>query len=289
MSDIIVKLTKAGRKSGPFTILDNLGNIIATGVDKQSLIEGISYTIDDSATNITIINEGEGCSTTKTKSLGNPIDVTDLASIGFTDSIQTCLWRHLTDITLYNSYYGIISPYILEVPFMYQFNDEILQSVKSYDKVYQYIQDGTGVFNYNDKIEVDDKWFNKSIVYNSQQSSGTLNLIPKPKNNLKLYMSYPLYNSDSKDIIYTKTDSFYNYNTFWNIVNDKTKQLFITPCTTSSLDKQINNDNMNYGDRSFKKSPMRAKNSKIRHILDDRSDIHIVSKFITQSTQKSYK
>jgi hypothetical protein len=45
---------------------------------------------------------------------------------------------------------------------------------------------------------------------------------------------------------------------------------------------------MDYGKRSFKKDTLRAKDLKIRHILDNRSDAHLVSQFITAPSQISY-
>jgi hypothetical protein len=45
---------------------------------------------------------------------------------------------------------------------------------------------------------------------------------------------------------------------------------------------------MDYGIRSFKKEPLRAKELKIRHVLDNRSDIHIVSQFLIAPAQISY-
>ena len=66
------------------------------------------------------------------------------------------------------------------------------------------------------------------------------------------------------------------------------KPLFLTTCKNLSIDKIVNQTNMDYNPRSFKKSPLRAKNLKIRHILDDRDDITIVTQFITAPAQLSY-
>jgi hypothetical protein len=46
---------------------------------------------------------------------------------------------------------------------------------------------------------------------------------------------------------------------------------------------------MDYGKRSFKKEPLRAKELKVRHILDNRSDAHLTSQFIVTPAQISYK
>jgi hypothetical protein len=96
-------------------------------------------------------------------------------------------------------------------------------------------------------------------------------------------------NIDSKTITFTKSDNFYQYNTFWSVVKNKSIPLFIRTCESLSIDKEVNQINMDYGPRSFKKEPLRAKELKIRHILDNRSDVHLVSQFIIAPAQISYK
>ena len=288
MSKIVtIKLEKAGNRVGPFNISDNYGNVLGTGVTKQQLIDGVSYTVDDAVTVIILESIGK-CKTTKFLSITS-LSFRQLAEIQFTPQNTASLWRHLTDTTLYNSYYGNIEPYVIEYPFAYQFHDEILQNVKDFSTVYKYLPIPDGVYNDNAKIQTDDQYFNKAIIYNGQQCSGVLELVPKPMNNLKAYMQYPMYNQYSKTITYTKSDNFYQYNNFWSVVKDKSLPLFVTGCESLSIDKIINQANMDYGVRSFKKDTIRAKGLLIRHILDNKSDAHIISQFIVAPAQISYK
>ena len=284
---IIIKLTSSGPNVGPFTISDEFGNIIATDVSKADLISGVSYSVSDDVTMVTIESTGK-CKNKKTFPV-TVVTPVDLTSKGYKQIKTACIWRHLTDVENYNYFYGNIEPYIIEYPFAYQFNDEILQSVKDYTKAYRYWANGEGVFNYNDKVEVDNQWFNKAVLYNGQQSTGVLELVPKPINNLKEYLKYPIYNADSKTIMYTKSDNFYQYNTFWSLVKNKSLPLFLTSCESLSIDKIVNQVNMDYGKRSFKKEPLRAKDLKVRHILDNSSKVHLVSQFIYTPSQISYK
>jgi hypothetical protein len=285
--NITIRLTKAGPSAGPFNITDQLGNVIADNVSKKSLMSGVIYTVGDDITMIIIKSIGI-CKLEKIITL-EPITTNQYANIEFLRTTTACLWRHLTNIQLYNSYYGVIHPYIIEYPFSYQYQDEILQNVKDYTKAYEYISIPDGVFNDNTRIETNNKWFTHAIVYNSQQNSGLLNLVAKPLNNLKAYNSYPIYNEDSKTIVYTKSDNFYQYNTFWNVQKDSQYPAFNTSCESLSVDKVLNNDNMNYGMLSFKKATIRAKDLKIRHLLCETSDVHLVSQFLTSSAMISYK
>lgn len=191
------------------------------------------------------------------------------------------LWRHNTVIDTFNNYYGEQAAYTLEYPLSFKTQDEILHSIKDYSKVFEYIDSKT-------LIEVDD-YFNKMVITSPQNCSGLLNLAKKPLNNLNSYMKFPVYNTDSKGVIYTKSDSFYNVNTFWGLIKDKKKPIWQSSCVNLSVYKDLNQDNMNYSKRSFQKEPLRGKDLRVRLTLDDKDNIKIVSQFTLTETQKSYK
>jgi hypothetical protein len=287
MKTVFIKLTKSSLRSGPFNITNEYGDVIATDVSRNELIAGVSYNVNDNVTIIILTSIGK-CNTVKSFPVGN-ISSGDIASATYTPSRNACLWTHLKNPAIYNYFYDNIEPYVIEYPFSYQSYDEILQNVKDYTKAYKYSIDTDFVSDECDKIETNDRWFNKAVVYNGQQSSGILELVPKPMNNLSAYLAYPKFNTNSKTITYTKSDNFYQYNTFWSLVKDKSIPLFVRTCESLSIDKVVNQANMDYGLRSFKKEPLRAKDLKVRHILDDRADAHLVSQFIIGSAMISYK
>jgi hypothetical protein len=285
---VIIRLTCSGGRTGPFNVSDNLGTVLGTNITKQNLIDGYTVNVDDSVNKVIITSAGK-C---KTSFIEVPISTAtkeELAALTYKACNTGSIWKHLTDIINYNKFYDNIEPYIIEYPFSYQSYDEILQNVKDYSKVYNYLPIPDGVFNNNVRIEVDNQWFNKAILYNGQQCTGVLELAPKPINNLSAYLTYPIYNTNSKTIMYTKSDNFYQYNTFWSLVKNKSVPLFMTSCESLSIDKVVNQANMDYGKRSFKKEPLRAKDLKVRHILDDSSEAHIVSQFILTPAMISYK
>ena len=284
---INIKILAASPNTGPFDILDDQKNVIDTSVSLSKLANGVSYEVNTSVLVIELKSHGD-CEYSKF------ITLQDIPNQKYANSIfkplrTGCLWTHLRNDTLYNYYYGDIKPYIIEYPFAYRYHDQILQNIKDYSKVYTYIPSTVGEFDANSKIQTDDQYFNKAVLYNGQQSTGILELVPKPMNNLSEYLQYPILNTDSKTIVCTKTDSFYQYNTFWALQKDDQVPLFKTSCESKSIDKVVNQDNMNYGDLSFKKSQLRAKNVKVRHILDNSSTTHIVSQFIVAPAQISYK
>ena len=288
MSQIVtIKLRTAGSRLGPFTISDNFGNVLGVDVSREALKRGVSYTVIDEATVIVI------CSTGSIKICKN-FSISAFTSFvyadtNFTDDGVSCVWKHLKDPLHYNFFYGVTEAYVIEYPFAYKAQDEILSNVKDHTQVYKYVDTGDGILSDFAKFETDDVWFNKAIVYNNQQNTGILTLVPKPKNNLSLYMSFPLLSTMDKTIIFTKNDNFYQYNTFWSILKDSQQTQFIRTCESLSIDKVINQANMDYTARSHKKATLRAKELKIRHILDNRRDAKLVSQFVIAPAQTSYK
>jgi len=286
---IVIRIKSAGNRATEFSISDNLGNSLATNVPKKDLIEGLVFSVADEVSVIIVTYTGKKCCIQQ--SINIPIETVtnqELADWTFTVSNTSSLWKHLVDPTLYNNFYGCIHQYILEHPFAYEYFDEIVQNVKDYTKSYTYLTSVRGIFDDNRRIEVD-AFFDKAVLYNDQQSSGILKLVAKPINNMKEYMKYPIIGTDSKSILFTKSDNFYQYNTFWNIAKDRVVPLFTNSCESMSLDKEVNQDNMDYSSRSFRKDTIRGKDLKVRHILDSRSDLHLVSQFIITPSQISYK
>jgi hypothetical protein len=198
------------------------------------------------------------------------------------NGLTSSLWRHNTSVTKFNNFYNTIYPYILETSYSRAFYDEILQNIKDYSRIFKYT-------DWQEFVETDDDYFNKMIIYSNQQCSGVLNLTPKPKNNLKEYGKYPIYNTDSKTITFTKSGSFYQINTFWDMVVNTKTTIWNKSNVNLSVFKELNQTNMDYGKRSRKKAPIRSKELKIRYILDNKDNIKIISSFSIAPTQISYK
>ena len=198
------------------------------------------------------------------------------------NSDVSSLWNHNIVFTDFNKYYDVLYPYILEYPFVYKYNDEILQNVKDYCTVLKY----SNQHEWTEPKEM--LYFNKAIIANGQQCTGLLNLIPKSSVSLYQYIRYPILNTNSKDIILDKRDHFYNFNQFWNIVKDPSVDIWKDSCGTQFTNRLLHTPNLDYGIRSYTKQPLRGKDCRVRLILDDRHDIKLISKFIVAPSQNSY-
>lgn len=286
MKTVLLKLRKISKKIKEFSVKDNYGNTIISKVSSSDLCNGVAVGVNDDVSVLVVESLCNYCpKIVKTVPIQSLYNI-EIPFIKCKLNLTTSVWKHNTNSSLYNSFYGVVNPYIIEYPVAFKYYDEVLQSVKDYTKAYVY---QSSDFDPNSKVLVNDRYFNKSIIYNDEQCSGLLELKLRPQNNLKAYMSYPIYKSNSKEILYTKSDSFYQYNEFWDVVKSKNLPIFKANCESLSVDKVLNDENMDYNSRSYKKYPIRGKELRIRHILDNASDLVLVSQFITQNSQISYK
>ena len=284
---LTIKLKNTNRQSILFNVYNDINVLILENIKKEDLIIGITVDVSDTTKTITIESIGK-CYIKKVFSVKD-FTLNDYVNYKYTECKNAAIYKHLKNVKKYNFYYNNIHPYIIEYSQFYKLQDELLQSITDYSKVFTYLKENEQLFDNNQKIQIDNQWFNKAVVYNEQQSSGLLELVQKPTNNMAAKFQYPKYKPTSKQILYTKNDNLYQYNTFWALQKDSQQPLFLTSCESLSIDKVINISNMDYSKKSFKKAPIKAKNLKIRHILDNTSDIHIVSQFLLSNTQISYK
>ena len=288
MSKLVsIKLTKVGPTAGPFNIYDQSENLIAENVSKKALVHGATYTVSDIVTMVRVVSVGQ-CTSERSSKIVN-ITRNDYDALQTEEQPTGCVWRHLKNPEIYNYFYGKIHPYIIEYPFAYQYHDQILQNVKDYTKTFVYTKDEYDVPNTANRVQINDVYFNKAILYNDQQCSGLLNLVPKPKHNLRNYLLYPITNSDSRTITFTKSDSWYQFNSFFDVLKNKSLPIFTRTCAPLSYDKELNQENMQYTHHSFTKAPLRAKDLRIRLILDNRSDTSLITQILFAPSQLSYK
>lgn len=189
------------------------------------------------------------------------------------------VWNHEQLFDSFGRFYNRQEPYILEYPFQYKQQDEILQTVMDYTSSLRYT-------DFDTSYEPDETlYFNKAFIRSRQQNTGMLNLTPQQQINLTTYLQYPKYNVDSKDILINRRDNIISFNSFWDITKDKSKPTTKIGC--NKIDIDLDNTNLEYKPMPFKKYPLRAKDLKIRLIRDTPTDFKMVSNFVVTETQTS--
>tara|TARA_R100001440_G_scaffold18817_2_gene31858 strand:- start:37253 stop:46921 length:9669 start_codon:yes stop_codon:yes gene_type:complete len=125
------------------------------------------------------------------------------------------IWRHNVRTDLFANFYNVQYPWEVDILETTGQTVNTLRSVEYHLESYFYSEDQLNRFHdldYN---------FDEAVIYNSEQISGLLNLVLTPKNNTPLAMSYPIFNADSIDILFSKEEQKYRFNQFFDVTNDR--------------------------------------------------------------------
>lgn len=154
--------------------------------------------------------------------------------VNTTDINVNGVWTHHPLINSYQVFYGKLYPFEIEYPVKTQLQTGIIDSVNFFLETRKY-------YNYYDSVNIFDKGFNKSYIYNNFQNSGLLNLIPQEYNNLRQTMTYPIYNSDSIDTIQTRVDgSLWSFNYLFNHIKNERSGIPPFIYDNVSVNKELN-------------------------------------------------
>lgn len=160
------------------------------------------------------------------------------------DASEEGLWSHLSFLTSYQVFYGKLYPFIIESTTPSQMTNSLLKSVEYYMDVRKY-------YNKYDAADVMNHGFNKAFIYNSQQNSGQLNLIPQIKNDMSQNLQYPKHNTDSIDILQSEMNGKWSFNYFYNMVRNEASGLPVWLYDCNQIDKNLDSRLLDYKN-SFK-------------------------------------
>ena len=171
------------------------------------------------------------------------------------------LWTHNTRTDLFANYYG--QQYETAVELITNTPPDGFTTLKNIE----YWLD-TWVYKDNgwDRFLQYDNNFDTLIIYNSEQCSGLLNLLPK-NTNPYLDLNYPIISTSSIDVLYNLKERKYRVNQFWDITNDRgeftnaEQQSIITDI--NGVDFQLNSLALNYAKPPLQSKKFRAEFNKV--------------------------
>jgi hypothetical protein len=172
---------------------------------------------------------------------------------------DTGIWKHNDRCDLFCNFYG--SSYPFEIEYVSSTGQEVttLKSVEYQLESYKYdssCQDKNHLLDWN---------FDRAVIYNSEQMSGDLRLVLRPKNDPISILDYPYINGEHIDVLYSKEENRFRFNQFWDITRNRGEytENYQTMWETAAngYDRTINPTYVNY-----QKTPLQHK--KIRHYLN---------------------
>ena len=158
---------------------------------------------------------------------------------GFLTSIGNSTWKHNDRCDLYANFYNVNYPF--EIEYVQNQGQDVttVRNIEYALECYTYDEDCY------DRYHVLNENFDRAVIYNSEQISGNLNLVLSP---ISAYaqLSYPIINTSSIDILYSKVEQKYRFNQFWDITNDRAVQIPMWDTEPNGYIRNINISYVNY-------------------------------------------
>lgn len=165
------------------------------------------------------------------------------------------IWKHNESIDSYCNFYDVAYPWEIEFSYSDPYEVTSLESVEYELECYKY-------FNRNDRFHILEENFDRAIIYNSEQCSGLLKLIPRVANRPFLILQYPRILTSSTEIEVSKQEQKYRFNQFWDLTKNRGQFTLnwrlIFNTLANGYKKNLNPNNIDYN-----KEPKYKK--KIRH------------------------
>lgn len=210
----------------------------------------------------------------------------------FQSATKTAIWNHNLSQLTYQTYYGNFYPYIIEYTVNSGGVETILNSVTLIQDILKYYNDydyySLGSNNKENLVN-----FTKAIIYNKEQVSGEINLVPQMLNNAQQKLQYPRVQGGKYYALISKREHKNTFNGFFDMTNNKRNQqpLFSTKWadikSAFPIDKVINPDAVltSMGQTKVK---MRSTFCRVRLIQDKFNRYKFVNHFnITQINQST--
>ena len=175
---------------------------------------------------------------------------------------RSSIWIHNERCDLYCNYYD------KDYPFEIEFTVNTIQDVNSLRSVQYIMECYKYAPNCYDRFHVLDFNFDEATIYNTEQTSGLLKLVPNPKENPTAILQYPLINPTNINVLFSKEENKYRFNQFWDITEDRGEyynslipgfaERTVWDTQPNGYVRLLNANNLNYN-----KSPLQRK--KFRH------------------------
>lgn len=200
----------------------------------------------------------------------------------FDSYYNNSLWSHNLTNRSFQVYYGSLEPFIIE------YNTEA--SISNNDLLsLEYSLDVIRFQNSVNYSYIQNKTFNKAIIYNERQCSGLLEMIVKDNSDMSQIGIYPKSLNNKTQILTANSENIWRINNFFNLVR---KDVFGLPLffnTPSNDNKVLNDKALNYFKPDIDKSRIKSKQNTIRLINDKYSNYLFSFNFSQTNQNKSYR
>ena len=169
---------------------------------------------------------------------------------------KNTIWRHNERVDAYHRYYGKDYGWEIEYPISTPNNVTTLRNLEYNLEVYKFNNNKDAYHVLNDN-------FDEAVIYNSEQSSGLLELQLEDRKNPFANLQYPQILSDRIKALYSKEENKYRINQFWDITKDRNEDEVMWNTEENGYIKALNPDYLDYNKARLQRKKFRHYGNKI--------------------------
>lgn len=191
------------------------------------------------------------------------------------------IYTHNASNKSYQVIYGKLEPFIVDVVTKPSLTNNTLQGV-------EYMLEAWRYHNEYDYAIINNKTFNKAIIYNNNQTSGLLNLNVSNPNDFSETFKYPKVTDTGLDILVHNSENRWRFNDFYNIAtkNNSNVPIYLNNCNNVLF--EINPKAVTYNINDLDKELLRGLN-KVRYIQDSDSNYKFIFIFSQHNQRQSFR
>jgi hypothetical protein len=208
------------------------------------------------------------------------IDSVEYFSSGL--NADSSLWDHNLTNKSYQVFYGKVFPWSIQTITKYDVSKNHLNSV-------EYSMDAIRYHNEYDQFYNNQVTFNKAVVSNQSQSTGTLKLDFNTKQNLNVLTSYPKANVDSTTIRVTNSDGVWRFNQFYDLASSRTNNIPLWLNNCANTERVPNPKAINYQTPDLDKRRIRGEWNRVMLINDEHTNYKMIFKWLQNNSVKTYR
>jgi hypothetical protein len=187
-------------------------------------------------------------------------------------STGSSTWNHNLNPLTYQTYYNVLYPYILEHTANFMPKTSMVNSVTLIQDIQEYLSDYE-FYSLASASNTNTANFTKAIVYNKEQSSGVISLVPELFGNTAQKISYPRMTANGIETILSRRENVYSFNGFWTVNNQNSGQpIWSTKWSDTQtqypIDKVPNTKTVRPVSVAYQKQKIKSDFCKVRLIQD---------------------
>ncbi len=216
-------------------------------------------------------------------------DLTVPSRSNFLTTKDNGLWRHNQRRDSFCNFYGVDYPFEVEWIDSTGIQVTTMRNIEYYLECYKYSLDTL------DKFHLLDYNFDQAVIYNSEQTSGPLNLVLTPKNDPWGRLNFPFVDTLllRTDILYSKEEQKYRFQPTGDITDDRGEftgvQRLIWNTDPNGYTRSLNPVNLNFAKSVFEKKKYRSYINRVSLVKQVSKDINMVVKVAITKQQLSMR